>query len=98
MSETNQRTPATLETSPNLQVCVACGTQYDVEEGQFKDECRICDVCQSMVLGSSITDFLSRILDNSFHLKGSFSLPWQSYVKIVTTYGGKMGTTRAYGL
>jgi hypothetical protein len=37
--------PAALSTSDDLLICKACGTQYDVKEGNGKDECRVCDVC-----------------------------------------------------
>ncbi|KAK5101038.1 hypothetical protein LTS08_004644 [Lithohypha guttulata] len=32
-----------LITSNNLLICNACGTQFPVEEGQAKEECKICD-------------------------------------------------------
>lgn len=36
-----------LATSDALLICKACGTQYDVRDGEGKDDCRICDVCLS---------------------------------------------------
>lgn len=38
------KSAAILKATLTLLICNACGTSFDVEDGQAKDECKICDV------------------------------------------------------
>lgn len=77
----------TLNTSDDLLICRACGTQYDVQNRDELKSCRICDVrhrrskqhwslaCDFLCF---ITDICLRIHGNMSHHLASHSLLWRS--------------------
>lgn len=49
-----------LTTSDELLLCTACGAQYEEDEAAGKSECRICEVCNSML-------FLQQNIFDGYH-------------------------------